>query len=273
MKTSVLKPGFLVSLKTSLRGNVTYRRQDIESEYTTDAGAIRAKWETEKEIADPNEFKAGTEARSEARAAVAKVCAYSPNFGFLCPLEKENELDAAIEIARGIAREFNATANLSQLVVSVITGRIAQDDAEAARAIGNEIRELLDAMRAGIAAADPGAIREAANKARNLGSMLSADVAGQVSAAIVQAREAARAITRRVEKAGERAADVVAELQTNRISAARFAFLDIDGAEAEREMESIAPAGRGIDLAPEEENRPAVFADAGPTTARTLELF
>lgn len=269
MKTSVLKPGFLVCLRTTLRGGVQYVRKDLESEHQTDDGAIRAKWETTKEIADPDDFKAGTEARTLARSTVSKVCAYSPNFGFMAPLDRESELAQAIIDARAIATEYNARATSNQLTVSVICGRIAQDDAEAARAIGAELRELMEQMKAGIAAADPAVIREAANKARGLGAMLSADVAGKVDQAIVQARTAAREITRRVEKAGERAADVIAELQTNRIDSARFSFLDLD--EGPAEVQSVAPAGRGIDFEPEDNARAAMTA--APANVRTLELF
>jgi len=268
MKTSVLKPGFLVCLRTTLRGGVQYRRVDVETEHQTEQGALRAKWETTKEITDPDDFKAGTEARSLARSTVGAVCAYSPNFGFMAPLDKEQALTQAIIDARAIATAYNARATTNQLTVSVICGRIAQDDAEAARAIGAELRELMEQMKAGIKAADPAMIREAANKARGLGTMLSADVAGQVSAAIVEARSAAREITRRVEKAGERAADVVADLQTKRIDSARFSFLDLD--ESAAEVESVAPAARGIDYEPEPQQ--AAYS-AAPAAVRSLELF
>jgi len=264
MKTSVLKPGYLVSLKTSLRGNVRYSRNDTEPEHSTEDGKLRSAWETEKEIQDPAEFERGTNARTEARAAVARECAYSPNFGFLCPIANDGALSDAIDEARRIATAFNSTARLTRLQVSIITGRIADNDVEAAKAIGAEVRELLDAMRAGIAAADPATIREAANKARALGSMLSADVAGQVSAAITEARTAAREIVKRVEKAGETAAAVVAECSTARIDGARFAFLDMEEGEAQPET----PGARGIDL----ETAPVVVSAAAAQTP-SLELF
>ncbi len=150
----------------------------------------------------------------------------------------------------------------------VLVGRIAQDDAEAARAIGNEIRELLDQMRDGIAAADPAVIREAATKAKNIAGMLSPDVGAKVSAAIKEARDTARAMVKRIEKAGERAADVVAQCSTARIEAARFAFLDLDDAVT---VTPEAPAARGLDLQPDEQT--AAEAYAAPGAVRPLELF
>lgn len=244
MKASVLKPGFLVSLKTSLRGGVNYRRVDIEADHADENGTRVAKWETTREINNPEEFEAGNLARRQARSTVTAVCC-SSSFGLLCPTSKEPELMIAIAQARAIADKHNEQAGDTRVDVFVLIGRIAQDDAEAARALGAEVRELLDDMEAGIKAADPEKIREAANKARDLGGMLSQDVAGKVSAAITEARNAARAIVRRVQKAGETAASVVAECNVSQLTAARFAFLDLEEA---KPTESEAPAARGIDL-------------------------
>lgn len=262
MQTSVLKPGFLVSLKTGLRGGITYNRQELDPDHVDENGARVATWQTTREIPDPAEFERATGARSRARAAVAAVCCPS-SFGLLCPTSKEPDLQAAIARARDIVREHNASAAQTQIEVYVLVGRVASDDAEAARAIGSEVRGLLEAMRAGIAAADPSAIREAATRAKNLGGMLSPDVSGQVSAAIVEARAAARAIAKRVQKAGELAADVVAQCSTTRIESARFSFLDFD---AQDTATPEAPAARGIDLTP-----PAPM-DAAPELNFSLEV-
>jgi hypothetical protein len=150
-----------------------------------------------------------------------------------------------------LADDFNATSATCHVSVYAIAGRIADDDVEAARAISSEIRDLLSAMQSGIAAADPEAIRDAANRARSIGAMLSGDAADAVSSAIDQARAAAREITRRVEKSGERAADVIAELRTEAIASARFAFLDLD---EEKEVEDAPVAARAVEFAPPDES-------------------
>lgn len=247
---SVLKPGFLVSLKTSLRGGVSYSRVDLEREHDTNEGRRRARWETTKEIADPAEFEAATKARGAARAEVARVCCASA-FGLLCPESDELQLQTAISEARAIVNAHNASARLSLVDVYVLVGRIAQDDAEAARAIASEVRSLIDAMQAGIRAADPESIREAASKARAIGGMLSAQVAGKVSAAVKEARSAAREIVRRVESSGEAAAAMVSDLKMEALEAARFAFLDLDSGEVAASVVS-APA---VELDEEDERR------------------
>lgn len=243
MKTSTIKPGLLVSLKTTIRGGVNYKRITIEADHATDEGSRRARWETQRDIPDPIEHEAATVARGKARSLVTAVCCMS-SFGLLCPSERESDLDDAIKAARAIVDQHNEGAALTRVDVFVLAGRVAQDDAEAARAIGAEVRELLEAMRAGIAVADPVAIREAANKARAIGAMLSDDVSGKVGEAIAEARLAAREIVRRVEKAGQDSAGVVALCSVEKIEAARFAFLDLDQGEAQSET----PAAAALDL-------------------------
>jgi len=246
METSVLKPGLLVSLKTSINGGADYQRTEIERDHTTADGAREARWETRRIILDPAEYEAAIVARSKARGAVLSACR-NTGFGLLCPTAEADNLQTAIDVARGIAEEFNATAKRTTVSIYVITGRIAADDAEAARAISSEVRELLNDMEAGIKRADPEAIREAANKARVLGGMLTEGASIKVNAAVDEARKAASLIIKRVEKAGELAEKVVVALSTASISAARFAFLDIDMPQA-APVVTEQPATREVDL-------------------------
>ena len=67
MQAATLRPGLLVSLKTSVHGNVSYQRRDIINE------ASHSKWETDRVIADPVEHEAATKARNTARGMIAKV--------------------------------------------------------------------------------------------------------------------------------------------------------------------------------------------------------
>lgn len=242
MQVSTLRPGLLVSLKTSITGNVKYRKQVIEPEHITDSGAEEARWETQRIIADPEEFQVAKTTRNRARSTIARVCTPSA-FGLLCPQDKADELEAAIADARSRADEFNRGAARSHIGVYVITGRIAEDDVEAVRAINSEISELLEAMQNGIKNCDVGAIRAAAAQAKNLGAMLSTDASSRVQVAIDVARSAAKQIV----KAGEQASQEVDRVAIARIAESRTAFLDLDEA---GEVGSPEAEGRGIDLEP-----------------------
>jgi hypothetical protein len=241
--TSTLRPGLLVSLKTTISGNVRYSTREIEAERLTDDGAARARWETERVIADPEEHKAATEARSKARHVVARVCAASA-FGMLCPETRTAELEEGYAEARAIADAFNATAKYSRIGVFMIAGRVAADDEKAMRAINSEVSDLIAAMEQGVRNLDAGAIRDAANKAKNIGIMLSPAAQQRVAEAI----DAARSAARRMVKAGETAAQDVDTYTLRKLATARTEFLDLSDAQ---EVAAPAAQGRAVDLEPD----------------------
>lgn len=252
LQSSTLRPGLLVSLRTSINGNISYTKQTIEADHVTTAGEARAKWETTRTIADPAEYALAEKARNKASSLIRGVCANSA-FGLLCPEADADQLEAAIAEARAAADAFNRAASLSRVAVHVITGRIAPNDVEAVRAINSELRGLLDDMAAGIQRLDVKEIREAASRAKALGVMLPSEVASRIKDAIDAARSAARKIT----KAGEQAAQEIDTKAVRAITEARTAFLDLDEA---GEVQAPEETGTAIDLTPSE---PQAMAAAG----------
>ena len=245
-QTRLIRPGLLVSLKTTIKGGVSYRTIDIDPDHKEGDSRV-ARWETTRYIKDAEEHIEAVKARSAARGAILKVTRDS-SFGLLCPMDDESKLADAILESRRIAEAFNARAQHSRIEVFVISGRIAATDEEAARAIGSEVRELLGSMETAIRAADPEAIRAAAMKAKTLAGMLTDGAAEKVNAAIAEVRAVARDIVKRAGKAGERAADVVADVTLSRLEAARFAVLDLESSGSDY----VAPreVGPAIDFAP-----------------------
>lgn len=242
MKTT-LRPGLLVSLKTSLTGNVRYNKEEIERDHLTENGERKALWQTERVIADPEEHEAGTKARSRALSLVRNVCARSA-FGLLCPEIDADKLERAIADARRIAEEFNSTASLTRISVYVMIGRIAPDDVEAVKAINSEIRGLMQDMQNGLRNLDVKAVREAANTAKNVGAMLSPDAAVRVQTAI----DLARASARQIVAAGEEAAAEIDMSAIRRIEEQRTAFLDLD--DTDTAIAAPLVPGRAVDLVP-----------------------
>lgn len=255
LQTTTIRPGFLVSLKTSLTGNVTYAKRDLTVERDEAATAAIAKWETERTIAAPAEHEAGIKARTKARGFVTRICTAS-TFGLLCPEARQDELKQAITEARALADEFNATAQLSHLHVGVIVGRVAQDDVEATRAINEEVRSLLDEMATGIQKLDVKAVRDAADRARSLGQMLTPEAQAKVQKAI----DAARDVAKRMVKAGEEAAQAIDQATMNAIATARTAFLDMDD---QKPIQAPAVDQRALDL----EVTPGAIKAAAPVAA------
>lgn len=242
LQTSTLIPGLLVSLKSSVRGNVSYQKRDLGE--TQEAGAQVTKWETERTVLDPSEQERAIKVRAKARSLIVCTCAQS-SFGLLCPASKQTDLETAFEEARRLVADFNRDAKLTRIEIYIVAGRIESDDAQAIRSINSEMRDLMDSMREGLANLDAQVVRDACNKARALGSMLAPEAAARVKAAIEVARKAARDIV----KAGEAGAVEIDQAAIHTIGNARTAFLDLDG-----ERETAAPeqeATRAIDLDPD----------------------
>jgi len=252
-----LRPGFLISLKTSVRGNVKYDKRDLTNA-TTDDGKAVSEWETKRTIADPVEFKAAAEARSKARSLINSVCVNSA-FGLLCPEKAAEELDKAIKDSHAVVDAFNRTAQLTRVSVYVMVGKIAADDVEAVRAINSEVSDLLSQMEEGLKNLDVKSIRDAANKAKSIGQMLSPDAAARIQLAI----EAARSSARKIVQAGETAAAEIDLRAIRTVAESRTAFLDLDEA---KEVAAPKQEARALDLAPETKVK------APKAKARALEL-
>lgn len=242
MQTNNVKPGFLVALSTSIAGNVSYVKQDLEAE-SIGTGA-RVKWETTRFTNDLAEHEAAIKARGRAVAIVRSQCSIVGQGTLMCPESNEAQLESAIAEARRIVSEFNSMARLSQINFSVWVGKLVSDDAETMRGINNEVRILLDQMASGVKALNAKAIRDAANKATQLGQMLTPEAKGRVNFAIDKARQAARQIV----KSGEQAAKAVDQTVIARlIGEQRVAFLDLD---AENEIATPEAEAVAVDLEP-----------------------
>ena len=223
LRHSTLRPGLLISLKTSISGGVNYQKEVIEGEHVTDDGSQKARWETTRTIVDPKEHERATKARGKAGSIIRSVCAQSA-FGLICPESDADKLEKAIADARKVADDFNETAAVSRVTVYVLTGRIAADDVEAVKAINSEVKELMDLMQQGIETLDVKKVRDAASRAKEVSNVLSPDAQARVQIAIDASREVARAIV----KAGEAAEVEIDQAAVRRIREQRSAFLDLD---------------------------------------------
>jgi hypothetical protein len=235
MSTQTIRPGILVALKTSVRGGVRYERTQLSVDIDN-----AERWETTKIVSNPDELAAASKARSDAANMVMRACNRT-SFGLLCPERYEAELNAAVVRAQDIVDSFNATARHTHVSIYVLKGRVAASDEVAAKAIAAEVTDLIAAMGKGIDDMDPKSVREAAAKARQMLNVLTEDNAQRVELAIEAARKAARDIVRRIEKKGEEAEAVLADIDRSQIDAARIAFLDMAEAEQPRATQDLPP--------------------------------
>lgn len=156
IRATVIRPGLLVALSTSVVGGVQYNVTDLESGEET--GKARAVWKTERLIDDPEEHARASVVRSKARSVIASVCS-GTSFGLLCPEALEADLDAAVLKAEALVAEFNLTARFSKVRLSFFKGRVADTDVQAAQAIAREVAGLIEQMNGAIEKMEPAAIR------------------------------------------------------------------------------------------------------------------
>lgn len=259
-KASTLRPGLLVSLKTSVIGNVKYSKVITQADQETEEGSLIGRWETERVISDRKEHDEAIKVRAKCRNTITAVCAQSA-FGLLCPEANAPILAAKVEEARQLADEFNAKARLTRIHVHIIAGKIAADDVEAVRALNSEVSGLLETIERGLRNLDVKTVREAANRARDVGRILSPQAQERVNVAITAAREAAKKIV----KASEVGAKEIDLIAIEAVQRSRTAFLDLDG---DTEIAAPVAESRAVDLAPAE----IIGTQAAVHTAPQIDL-
>lgn len=268
-----LKPGFMVFLRTEVRGGVTRRTKDIAlcmkviqlpigsgqvycrcrladgHEGTCSPIAREAevhRYEAEVTITDKDEHECAERVRQNCRRQIEVLCETTP-FGLLCAPDREGELVAAIRQSRQDAEAHNATATHTFVEVWALRGYIAASDAESIKAFQKEMRAILDEMNAGIAGADADKIRDAVKRAKVLQQMIDGEHAAQVRVAIAQAREMANAIARAARERGDEAEAIVVATKNDEILAARAMFLEVDEGAPVEEAVPVASA-RALDV-------------------------
>ena len=240
-----IKPGYLVSVKTSRQGGVKYLHSNQDKRFDGKKREI-SKWETTRLIDDVVEFDRAANEQLGANYLIAKCCIRTP-FGYVCPEEDIIKLDEAIKEAHLKINAFNATAQHTTLYVRVLKGKIAANDSEAFKAITGEIRELATKISAGITTADIKQIREAASMAKSMGRMLDTKLQSDVNDVVKAARAAARLVTK-LEKKGEKIEAVMLEEFKSPIDKLSKAFLDLDVDETSDDCMPSIDVNRAVDL-------------------------
>lgn len=194
-RNTIIRPGFLIVLKTSLIGNISYHKQVLEREHIDADGSEKARWETQRVIGDREEHNAGRKAQADARVKITAICTNTA-FGLLCPAEKEQELRQAIREAKEVEAAFNRSARLSRINVYTIVGKIEAERFDVVSAMAAEAKDLLGAIQAGIRNRNAGEIRTAANELRRLSDMFSENGRQKLQEALNAGRGAARKIVK-----------------------------------------------------------------------------
>jgi hypothetical protein len=243
MQIRTIRPGILVSCKTSVRGGTRSRKVDLEFTRDPETGTEVKRWNTTKIVFDPEEQKLAAQVTNKAAYLVRRICAESRH-GLLCPKDKADDLEAAIREAEQMCDEFNAGAVHTRIEVNVVCGEVVADDVKATRALFRETEQFLEQMQEGLAQLDVKKVRELCKKALDVGQMLAPDANDTVAAAV----NAARAQCRKIVKAGEQVAVELDESMLDTIGSARNSFLDFDMDSSIEVDDAPVVQGRAIDF-------------------------
>lgn len=255
-----LKPGILVHYDTSIAGGVRRSSRELSApsvdaaEVSVPSAALDTvkieRRQSDVAVLDPDEWKRAEQIRSACIAKVRKICSITP-FGhaWLCPKDRERDLDAALDETETDARAFNATARFSRINVSSFKGYIADNDEKSARSVAQEIAGLLAAMNAGVESRDPTAIRQAIAKAQKISTIIDDQAGERVSAALALARASANEIAKTIRDRGNADLILVTDANKQILDELRKSFTPLDLAPVAPVESAPAPAA-ALDVAP-----------------------
>lgn len=222
-----LRPGLLVCFGTRIEGGIKHERSKVQETRLED-GALLKEWDAKTRIQDPEEFEAVTRLRLEIRN-VMKAVTIRTEFALMCPAERAAELQEAIAQIEAMAAGWNAEAKVYQVKVAVVLAEVAENKADAIKAIKDEVVDLMarmeDATRRGSVKEIRAAAAEAAQRAKLLDMGVEGEQDSEIQEAMDIARSIARKIVKRVEKGGENLAAVLEEQNLEPMSAARMRFI------------------------------------------------
>lgn len=220
-----IQPGWLVSLKTRVRGNVKYFREDLGQ--TVEGLTQEAQWKTTRIIRDCSELTNAEQTRSAIGVAIRRNCIDTP-FGLLLRNDRLADFDTAVESCKEVRDRFNAGAEHTRIEFYVVKGYIAENDVEAARSILAMVQSEVDNIRVALDNCDIDALRKASSNAKKFGQMLNESEADRVNGVVKIARQAARKLAKEIAERGTTMVEV-AEVEEMKaaINETRFAFLDV----------------------------------------------
>jgi hypothetical protein len=236
---TMLRPCFLVAMQSHLHGGKHHEVVGIE-ETTDKNGKLTKRVLTEEVFDDPQEYASANKVRNDAMKMMKKVCNKTA-FSWILLVDREDEFAGARIVANQMVEEFNANSMFTKVDIGAFTGKVASDSAENLRAIRDQVQGVLDSMNEGIEKLSPAEIRKAALKAKEVAKVISSDQGKRIDEAVATARLIANQLAKRVEREGEDAAQVLADLknEVDSLQVSRFEFLDL---EDHGEINAVMPA-------------------------------
>jgi hypothetical protein len=144
-KPFTIEPCILVSDKLTVVRGVSYHRRDLDTTVHDD-GSEDALWETQRHYKNREETKEADRVYAKARQRLRSVC-LATAIGFVCPLPKRGELEAAMAEAKALVDDFNKSATWCHINYLVLCTDIAPDNVSGVALLRSTLQETTDAIR------------------------------------------------------------------------------------------------------------------------------
>jgi hypothetical protein len=250
-----LKPAMILVHRCARRGGLSYRRKNdktIEDSKSNPEHREKITWESERIIADKEEYDAAVSLRSKCLYAVRKL-GRPTAVGILISADRINEIDEELAKWKTETDEFNGKAKHCEVENFIMKFYISGDNTEVLKMMLRDLGELLNDLTVAMSKADPKSIREVIVKLKNFDELLPDVTAKVVGTAIEGARELARNISkaqRELKNAAEDRQEKLVDLElikrkidTSPVNLARFAVLTPEDAQEATEDKSGALVG------------------------------
>lgn len=223
-RTITLAECFLVPFSVSLQDTIRYNSTELDKQ--VDGVREVKKMETIRTIEDVQRHAGGVSLRSAMYRRLETVCKKTI-IGYICPMAKLDDLNAALLWVREQAATYN-DGDIGRIVVDEAIVEIRSDNESAARAIAKQLQSIMDDLMRALDKADVKALREVIETGMGLEAMLPPEDGAAFVEAMRAARTAARTIQREVVKKKQDYDTIKSEIDTRPIEAARARFLDFD---------------------------------------------
>jgi len=205
---------------------------------------------TTRTITAVDEYKAMDALRARMRNRVKANCV-DTIIGWLSPRENRADLRKTIVQVEAEIIEVNAGATFYKVSPGVVVASIETDADVAAATVTETLRDAMDGLREAFARGDIEGMRAIAAGLKGFDALVNDEAADKVREAIDEARKIARTVVRETEKKGRALEEVLAELSTDAIDAARFMLIAREGAVKADDGEALPEVdGRTLELAP-----------------------
>lgn len=249
---ALVAPAIRIRKRTGRGPAVRYVREDVDrTEKALPDGRDKTETlvrKTTRIIDAVEEYRAADSDRGRMRNRILELCKDTV-IGWLCPRSREPELRQRIAEVQAEIAALNAGYQYYRLTDGCVVALIETDANVAAQTVRDALKDALDNLREAFEAGDVETMRKIATGLKGFDALVNDEAAQKVEEAIREARRIARVIVRETEKKGRELAEVLAELRTDAIDAARFMLIAQEGEVKADEGEALPEVdGRTLEM-------------------------